>query len=320
VQVLVEDASGAARTYTLLRDELGTVMGLVAEDEGSDPANPPVPVRYRYSPYGEAHVESGPELLRAHFDAEAEAVEISSGAVTQTVSDETAAAAGALVLDWSVSLDSATLPAGLSVERLASGSGWVPLAPEQVAVGLEPTDGGISSGGGGPPSLLVLAREGWLRGTSYRVRLTGALKDQLGRRFGRTESLEWRVPEAPAAVTFDKKIPARFESWEAAKDDLGGRFPVVRRRSSRVCGPIRSPVWLTPVRGGTTHATPVGSLKIRCSTLTAPICTPSWRTSPTWGRTRAARASFACSIPSFVLAPSPQPKTWRWGSSRFRPG
>jgi YD repeat-containing protein len=41
VQVIVEDVSGTACTYTLLRDEMGTVMGLVAEDEGADPANPP---------------------------------------------------------------------------------------------------------------------------------------------------------------------------------------------------------------------------------------------------------------------------------------
>ena len=63
--------SGTARTYTYLRDEQGTVVGLVAEDEGSDPQAPPVPVRYRYTPYGEAHAESRPELLRARFDAEA---------------------------------------------------------------------------------------------------------------------------------------------------------------------------------------------------------------------------------------------------------
>ena len=70
VQVVVEDGvAGTVRTYTLLRDEMGTVVGVVAEDEGSDPARPPVPVRYRYTPYGEAHAESGPELLRARFDA-----------------------------------------------------------------------------------------------------------------------------------------------------------------------------------------------------------------------------------------------------------
>ena len=228
VQVVVEDAAGVARTYTLLRDEMGTVIGLVAEDEGSEPDNPPVPVRYRYTPYGEAHAESGPELLRAHFDSQAEEVETADGSVTQTVT--TGTVSGSLVLDWTLPLDSATLPAGLTVERLATGSGWVPLPVDEVAIGIAPS-GGTSAGGGGPPAqLLVLTRSGWLRGTSYRVRLATGLADNLGRPFGRTESLEWRVPEVPAtgpipAVLFDKKIASRFESWEAAKDDLGGRFP-----------------------------------------------------------------------------------------------
>jgi RHS repeat-associated protein len=232
VQVVVEDAlSGTTRTYTLLRDEMGTVIGLVAEDEGSDRAKPPVPVRYRYTPFGEAHAESGPELLRVRFDDQAKAVETAGGTVTQTVSDEHASAAGALLLDWTLPLDRATLPTGLSVERLVTGSGWVPLSPEEVAVGIEPTDDGTSSGGGGPPPrLLVLDKNGWPRGTSYRVRLASSLTDEFGRRFGRTESLEWRVPDAPAsgptpAITFDKKIASRFESWEAAKDNVDGRFP-----------------------------------------------------------------------------------------------
>jgi RHS repeat-associated protein len=48
--------------------------------------------------------------------------------------------------------------------------------------------------------------------------------------FARTESLEWRVPEAPAsgpipAVLFDKKLATRFESWESATSNIGDRFP-----------------------------------------------------------------------------------------------
>ncbi|HSF39572.1 MAG TPA: hypothetical protein VLT87_07245 [Thermoanaerobaculia bacterium] len=52
--MIVEDAASATtRTNTLVRDELGTVLGLVAEDKGSDPAKPPVPVRYRYPVFSE---------------------------------------------------------------------------------------------------------------------------------------------------------------------------------------------------------------------------------------------------------------------------
>ncbi|HWN41061.1 MAG TPA: polymorphic toxin-type HINT domain-containing protein [Thermoanaerobaculia bacterium] len=216
VQVVVEDVAGTARTYTLLRDEMGTVVGLVAEDEGNDPARPPVPARYHYTPYGEAHVETGPELERARFDGDVR----QAGTVTQTVADERAVAGGAMVLDWSLELDGATLPGNLVVERLVLGLGWLAMEPADVAVETASADA----------RLLVLARNGWQRGTSYRVRLTGDLQDELGRRFGRTESLEWRVPEAPAngpipPVLFDKTVAVRYESWAAAKDDLGGRFP-----------------------------------------------------------------------------------------------
>ncbi|HKV12058.1 MAG TPA: polymorphic toxin-type HINT domain-containing protein [Thermoanaerobaculia bacterium] len=231
VQVIVEEAaSGTTRTYTLVRDEMGTVVGLVAEDEGSDPASPPVPARYLYTPYGEAHAETGPELLRARFDSDATAVETAGGTTPQTVADGNTAAAGALVLDWSLRLDSATLPENLKIEHLVLGLGWLPLDPGEVAVGVEPSSG-TSAGGGGPPvRLLVLARNGWQRGTSYRVRLTGGLEDELGRRFGRNETLEWRIPTAEPGLTlqpvlFDKTIPIRYESWAAATDTVGNRFP-----------------------------------------------------------------------------------------------
>ena len=136
--------SGTTRTYTYLRDELGTVVGLVAEDEGSDPQAPPVPVRYRYTPYGEAHAESAPELLRARFDAEAVEAAAAGGTVTQDVSDPALAAAGGLVLDWSLPLDAASLGGGLAVEELLAGSGWTPVAAGRAAVGEEPDDGELS--------------------------------------------------------------------------------------------------------------------------------------------------------------------------------
>ena len=53
------------------------------------------------------------------------------------------------MLDWTLPLAAATLPTHLAVERLALGLGWLPPAPEEVAVGPEPNEG-ASSGGGGP--------------------------------------------------------------------------------------------------------------------------------------------------------------------------
>lgn len=236
VQVVVEIGdqpspyANSTHTYTLLRDELGTVIGLVAEDEGSDPAKPPVPVRYRYTPYGEGHAESGPELLRARFAADATTVDISGTEVTQHVADDAAAAAGAMVLDWSLPLAAGTLPAGLHVERLVTGSGWVQVDAGELAIGPQPSSAGTIGSGGTLPRLLVMARSGWARGSSYRVRLSSGLADEVGRAFAGTKSLEWRIPEAstngPApAVVFDERQAADFESWRAARDAVGGRFP-----------------------------------------------------------------------------------------------
>ncbi len=217
--------SNSNRTYTPLRDELGTVIGITAEDESSDPENPSVPVRYAYTPFGEQHAESGPERSRAQYDSGTSEADVRGTVQEQTVADPTAAAAGGLVLDWSAAIDLDTLAAGLVVEKLTSGSGWVALTPAEVAIGVEPEDGTVSSSSGAKEArLIVLALAGWQRDTSYRVRLTPQLRDTLGRSFGRNETLEWRVP-ATGAVLFDNKAVRRFESWEAAGESVGGRFP-----------------------------------------------------------------------------------------------
>ncbi|HET9768629.1 MAG TPA: RHS repeat-associated core domain-containing protein [Thermoanaerobaculia bacterium] len=217
--------SNSKRTYTPLRDELSTVIGIIAEDEGGDPKNPSVPVRYAYTPFGEGHAESGPKRHRALFDADTSETDVHGTVKEQTVADPATAAAGALVLDWSAALDLASLAPGLVVEKLTSGSGWVALTPAEVAVGVEPDDGTVSNSSGAKTArLIVLALAGWQRDASYRVRLTPQLRDTLGRSFGRSETLEWRVP-ATGAVLFDNKAVRRFESWEAASDTVGGRFP-----------------------------------------------------------------------------------------------
>jgi len=51
--------SPTTKTYALIRDEMGTVMG-VAEEQGS--GTPHLLARYLYAPYGQRHTELGPEL------------------------------------------------------------------------------------------------------------------------------------------------------------------------------------------------------------------------------------------------------------------
>ena len=227
VQVAVEvvDLPGSpyagSRLYTYLRDELGTVVGVVAEGEGTDPEQPPLPVRYLYSPYGEAHAESAPELRRVRFDNEVSSVETSAGTVEQTVADPALAAGGALRISLSIPAAESSLAAGVVVERLEGGSGWVPVDGTEAVVARDAAE---------PGEVLVLLRNGWERGVSYRALLTPSLVDAAGRSFGDSENLEWSIPlptpeidEPP--VIFERRFSVGYESYVAAGDTVGGRFP-----------------------------------------------------------------------------------------------
>jgi len=254
-QVVVEIAqpgspyTGEARTYTYLHDELGTILGLVAEDEGTDPANPPIPIRYRYTPYGEAHAETGPELLRARYDNDLADAATPSGTVTQAVTDETAAAPGGILLSWSLPLDESTLGAGLVVEKLQAGAGWTAVPAGELVIGHRPDDG-VSTGDDATNLRLLLA-SGWQRGTSYRIRLTQELTDRLHRSYGQgqdqAQDLQWSIPAAPAtgpvpAVQYDQRFPAVYESYQAAAATAGGRFPGGQSR-------LFQGLWTDPVTG-----------------------------------------------------------------------
>ncbi|MCP4654599.1 MAG: hypothetical protein GY856_04165, partial [bacterium] len=227
VQVAVEvvDLPGSpyagSRLYTYLRDELGTVVGVVAEGEGTDPEQPPLPVRYLYLPYGEAHAESGPELRRVRFDNEVSSVETPAGTVEQTVADPALAAGGALRISLSVPAAESSLAAGVVVERLEGGSGWVPVAGTEAVIARDAEE---------PGEVLVLLRHAWERGVSYRVLLTASLVDTAGRSFGDSENLEWSIPVpspelAEPPVIFERRFSVEYESYQAAGDTVGGRFP-----------------------------------------------------------------------------------------------
>lgn len=213
-QVVVEQGN-QSRIYTYLRDELGTVQSLVAENESTDPLHPTIAGRYAYSPYGEAHVESAPELLRAHIDGDV----TSANGTPQAISDPRLAAPGALLLDWSAALDASTLAAGVALDTQVGGT-WTALAGADVAIALDSS----------ATKLTILPIHGWTASTSYRVRLTPSLHDTLGRALAANETLELRTAAAPAtgvmpAVPFDRKTTLSYESWRAANDTLGNRFP-----------------------------------------------------------------------------------------------
>ncbi len=240
--------SGEARTYTYLHDELGTIVGLVAEDEGTgstDRARPPVPIRYRYTPYGEAHAETGPELLRARYRADLTEADTAGGTVTQAVADATVAAPGGVLLSWSIPLDEATLASGLAVEQLQAATGWTAVPAGELILGHRPDDG--ASTGDDSTNLRVVLASGWERGTSYRIRLTPVLADRLGRGYGQSQDLQWSIPAAPDTgsippVQYDQRFPTAYESYEAAGATAAGRFPAGQSR-------LFQGLWTDPVTG-----------------------------------------------------------------------
>jgi RHS repeat-associated protein len=183
-----------------------------------------------HTPYGEAHAETGPELLRARYDNGLSEASTADGTVTQTVADDTTAAPGGIRLSWSIPLDEATLTAGLVVEQLQAGAGWTAVPAGELAIGHRPDDG--TSTGDHSTNLRVLLASGWQRGTSYRIRLTQALTDRLGRSYAQDQAqdLQWSITAASATgptppVQYDQRFPADYESYQAAGATAGGRFP-----------------------------------------------------------------------------------------------
>jgi len=202
-----------------------------------------------HTPYGEAHAETGPELLRARYDNDLSEVRTVGGTVTQTVADETVAAPGGVLLSWSLPLDETTLASGLVVEQLQAGAGWTVVPAEELVIGHRPDDG--TSTGDDSTNLRVLLASGWQRGTSYRIRLTQELTDRLHRSYGQgqdpAQDLQWSIPAAPAtgpvpAVQYDQRFPAVYESYLAAAATAGGRFPAGQNR-------LFQGLWTDPVTG-----------------------------------------------------------------------
>ena len=213
-QVMVENlafpgSQHATGLYTYLRDELGTVVGIVAEEESSDPQNPTLPARYLYTPYGEAYLETGPELRQARFDAgltELEGVIQAPGAEHK---------GGGLEIRFSSALKGSTIAGGVVVERLGLG-GWQSIPDAEILVALA----------GDPMVLQVMTLGGWAQGAAYRVRLETTVEDTAGRALAEEKTLDWSVPgSGDYAVAFDQRFAPEFENTIAASDTLGGRFP-----------------------------------------------------------------------------------------------
>jgi len=206
--------SPTTKTYALIRDEMGTVMG-VAEEQGS--GTPHLLARYLYAPYGQRHTELGPELVRIQFDETVTKVGTTNQTPTagQTVG-------GAIRIITTSPLAAATLTAGLTIEQYdPTSSSW------QTATR---TDFAIGTADGDATDLQVMRIQGWVKAARYLITLLPSLTDSFGRILilpsGESQSLAVEI-DVPSDGTTEPSYARSFALAydNAASDTLGGAFP-----------------------------------------------------------------------------------------------
>ena len=265
VQMRVEDfGSGTTpvlRDFSFVRDELGTVLGLVDEKAQEPSRGPPVVARYLYTPFGEAHVETGPELLSAAFDSTL----TSLNGTPQNAPVPQQTVAGGVIFHFTLSLDPGTLAGGVSIERwnLSEGS-WEAVPSGTFLLGLDQSDA---------RNLLAVPLDCWAKTTRYRIRLTPTLKDELARAFQgpQGQSPFDAIIEVPAdgvaPPIYGRTFPFEYDAIRAAGDTVGGRVPGGMNLlfAGMWCDPVSGLYyararWLQPRDGSWLSEDPAGSV------------------------------------------------------------
>jgi hypothetical protein len=220
VQMRVENyATGGGTTptaFAFLRDEQSTVLGLIDEQPQST-RGPPVPARYLYTPLGEAHVELGPELLRATFDP---SLTVLNGSA-QNPPRPKETIAGGLTFITTISFDSASLSSGTTIESCSADyTTCNPTAAFLVAE--QQTDA---------TKLSMLPLDAWPKATHFRFRLTPTLRDDMGRAFQSPDSrayfeIKLDIPaDGLTAPLYDRSFEFVYDTIKAAGETVGGRIP-----------------------------------------------------------------------------------------------
>jgi RHS repeat-associated protein len=182
------------RTYGLIRDAMGSVMAVVEDRDIAVDEAVPLLARYHYTPFGEAHVELGPEILAIEHDPEWTEL---SGILQDPIDPaEPTAIAGAIVITTTLVLDGATFDDGVVLQVWNEEDGaWDTL----VLVGELGQDEASD-----PPRLVIMPKGAWQAGMRYRVNLTTSLTDRFSRPIlppgGGTDGFQFSV-EVPASVT-----------------------------------------------------------------------------------------------------------------------
>ncbi len=216
VETDLQAASPTVKLYSLPRDEMGTVLAVLEEREGEDPA---LIARYHYGPYGQAHLELGPEILQ--IELEPAITQLGEQRQAQPVEGETVP--GALLVHTTLALDPATLAGGVVVEQWSATAGsWQPVAPAELAVA--GTDQDASA-------FAVMHLAAWPRGERFRLTLRPTLKDAFGRPLtmpaGEASgvSAELDIPTGAGTPDLLRRFSMVYDTAAASSSTLDGAIP-----------------------------------------------------------------------------------------------
>jgi RHS repeat-associated protein len=210
------ESPASDKLFSYMRDELGTVLGLVEERGDADPKNPPMPIRYFYTPYGEARAETGPELRSVKLDPDLASVTLPDGTTKSQDVSGSGWRGGGLRVRTSSEVALTPDARGINLESRESTGAWIPVPNSGWAIGRSPEF---------PNELDLLPLTGWKPGTSYRLILTAALADRIGRSFVDAPVVEWSVLAGGDGFSFERSFRIDYDSSLAAGQTAGGAFP-----------------------------------------------------------------------------------------------
>ena len=214
-------------------------------EPSDEPPLPTLLARITYTPTGEAHLETGPELLRLTFDAALTRV----GTQEQEIppppipGDPPPTVPGGLRIATSLPIAPATFEAGVSIEHWNPETRlWETATRSDFALGPAPPTEDEAE-------LDVMRLEGWRKGELYRITITPELEDAFARALqlpagtpAEGLATDLNIPTDGTGPTVEKSWPIAYDTVQAASATLGGKTP-------GGLGPLWDGMWADPQTG-----------------------------------------------------------------------
>jgi hypothetical protein len=220
VQTNLNGGGSTDKYYAFLRDEAGNVIGVLEDSQPEQGKPPKLLARYLYTPFGESHIELGPELTSIRFDAGV--TEVEGQPQAPPIEEETVG--GALRVVTSMPLDPQTYLSGISLEiKDTDLNSWSPESRDAYVIGRDAED---------PSQLLIMRKDGWVAAEHYRIRLLPHLRDEFDRQIQLPSfeltgiEVELEVPDkAEGPPVYNRVFGIEHDSVRAAGTTFDGAIP-----------------------------------------------------------------------------------------------